>query len=320
MALPSPSELGSKALVKQQQQRRADGPTGPRISGSLCRRPGHCKMESHSSEASRFQVVFGRNSGSRKQRAKHAGSLSVGYDSSLLFDTDAKVRVMVWRGTGMTPNFVFSKMQAARRGAAWVAGTQLTLGGFDVVIEEVMALHLIPYDEEVLTEAATGREDGAAGPRHRDCSVYNNSSPASFNTTKREGEVADATGVALPEVGARTAAPSLDVCKALTGCILSSNTALPQSLRMRKTSPSATNDARRSTVAAGDQSPWPTPTAGAAALKSSAPIIEGGDAMAGMKRARLEMHLSTATRPTQRARRSAASLARELRSSYPQYF
>lgn len=96
---------------------------------------------------SRFKVIYGKLSGSRKQRAKGEGLLSVGYHSSALYDVGTRSCLMTCRGTGLLPNRLFNDMQRARRGADWTAGTSVKAGGFEMLIEEVMELHLIPYEE-----------------------------------------------------------------------------------------------------------------------------------------------------------------------------
>ncbi|CAJ1020867.1 hypothetical protein, conserved [Leishmania lindenbergi] len=111
--------------------------------------------------ASRFHVVFSRNSGSRKQRAKREGTLSVAYDVSYLYAKDNKECVLRCKAAGQGPNKIFTCMQRAHRGADWVVGTELSLCGFDMLVEEVMELHLIPYEEDVDAAGADSLEGGA---------------------------------------------------------------------------------------------------------------------------------------------------------------
>lgn len=110
--------------------------------------------------ASRFNVVFHRNSGSRKQRAKREGLLSVAYDVSCLYDKENRECVLRCRAAGQAPNGIFTCMQRAHRGADWVVGTELNLCGFDILVEEVMELHCIPY-EEAVDAAGKSSEPGA---------------------------------------------------------------------------------------------------------------------------------------------------------------
>lgn len=114
--------------------------------------------------ASRFTVVFSRTSGSRKQRAKREGAIVVRYDVAYLYDTDNHECVLRCKASGAGPNAVFARMQRAHRGADWRVGTELSLCGFDVVVEEVMELHLIPYEEDVDAAAALDGVEHEAVP------------------------------------------------------------------------------------------------------------------------------------------------------------
>lgn len=229
-------------------------------------------MEHPPAGASRFQVVFGRSSGSRKQRARREGILSVGYHSSFLYDTDAKECVMKCKGTGVLPNPIFAKMQAARRGAAWTTGTVLTLNGFEVVIEDVMKLHLIPYSEDANAEAAT-------------------------TTTTATTTVGDKAVLALPE-------------SAVTSHVYSRRLSVHRG---------------RVPTAANREIP-PSSNAGAADSAVRLPLLTcaGADERAAavcVRRIRLRNRDdAVGEKPARRGRRSEASVARELRACYPQYF
>ncbi|KPA76111.1 hypothetical protein ABB37_07883 [Leptomonas pyrrhocoris] len=288
-------------------------------------------MEHPPSGASRFRVVFGRNSGSRKQRAKREGSLSVGYHSSSLFDTDAKECVMVCKGTRMTPNRIFAKMQAARRGAAWTAGSELTINGFDVVIEEVMELHLIPYNEDVVTEAATGADTAVSVPQRKTSCVNNSGwhSPTASCAAghgSRAAPAATTTAVAFTEMGARVFSPSLAAPTAQADRVCSFNvpvlhaSAQPETFAATTTT-ATTNDGGESAPAEREQASLCVRAACASVPPAFSSITTKETEKACVKRARADGNrAATTAHPRRRARRSAASLARELRSSYPQYF
>ncbi|GET87587.1 hypothetical protein, conserved [Leishmania tarentolae] len=116
--------------------------------------------------ASRFNVIFSRSSGSRKQRARREGALSVAYDVSYLYDKENQRCVLRCKAAGQAPNRIFTCMQRAHRGADWIVGTELSLCGFDMLVEEVMELHLIPYEEAVdaaSRDPAETKSDAGAG-------------------------------------------------------------------------------------------------------------------------------------------------------------
>ncbi|CAJ03485.1 conserved hypothetical protein [Leishmania major strain Friedlin] len=113
--------------------------------------------------ASRFNVVFRRSSGSRQQRAKREGALSVAHDVSYLYDKDNRACVLQCKAVGQAPNKIFTCMQRAHRGADWVVGTELHLCGFDILVEEVMELHCIPYEEAVNAVGNSSKAGAGAG-------------------------------------------------------------------------------------------------------------------------------------------------------------
>ncbi|KAG5481493.1 hypothetical protein LSCM1_05510 [Leishmania martiniquensis] len=114
--------------------------------------------------ASRFNVVFSRSSGSRKQRSRREGALSVAHDVAYLYDKDNNECVLRCKAVGPAPNGIFACMERAHRGADWVAGAELNFCGFNILIEETMELHLIPYGEDAAVVAANAAEnDSGAG-------------------------------------------------------------------------------------------------------------------------------------------------------------
>ncbi|KEG13844.1 hypothetical protein DQ04_00751040 [Trypanosoma grayi] len=114
------------------------------------------------SGASVFDVLFARSSSSARRRHWAAGRLYVAFDRTTLVDGESRKAVCVVSGTGIRPNAVFTAMEAAGRGAAWCAGTELTVARYAVQIEEAMHLHLLPY------ATVTDGEGGAASPAEGD--------------------------------------------------------------------------------------------------------------------------------------------------------
>jgi hypothetical protein len=286
-------------------------------------------MEGELPGSSRFDVVFARNTGSRKQRAKREGRLSVSYHISSLYDTDAKACVMVCKGTGVMPNRIYSQMQAARRGAAWTVGTQLVVNGFEVVIEAVIELHLIPYSESVDREAAA-LDNIVATLRPTEVDAANGDLPFVASTACSLRRGGTGAGPGLPGesdvmiAALSSAAPPLSPLRTSP---FGASALLP--LKVTKCeSAAAPRSAATGCGRPCENSPprFHCTDDGLPTLSSrrKAQGAEGtAEAAADSKRVRTaEDHVTTKAQgpPSSRVRRSAASVARELRSVYPQYF
>lgn len=113
---------------------------------------------------SRFTVLYHKTSGTKKEKQWREGSLTVSFDAAVLYCTETNTCVTVLKGSGLMPNRVYQAMEKARRGAAWVAGAELTVGAYTASVEEALELHLIPYDEVVVWGDGQGETKGTELP------------------------------------------------------------------------------------------------------------------------------------------------------------
>ncbi|KAG5508165.1 hypothetical protein JKF63_05419 [Porcisia hertigi] len=277
--------------------------------------------------ASRFHVIFNCCSGSRKQRAKREGALSVAYDVSYLYDRDNNKCVLRCRSAGQAPNEVFTCMHRAHRGADWVVGTELNLCGFDILVEEVMELHLIPYEENVAS-IATGAADGDKSELDAGgCIIISSCGPRPPPLSTTSSVQIPLSSVPLGTVGGYTAHAQ--------PCALTRPSQAPLHAAAATMLWATHDDGRSSvmpfasekTIPTDDLQAWPTlnrgsVTAGAVSSDNDTtdpppPTYRDERSIDGYE----ESHFCLSFHHQQRRRRrSSAYLAQELVRCYPQYF
>ncbi|KAG5503771.1 hypothetical protein JIQ42_07287 [Leishmania sp. Namibia] len=272
--------------------------------------------------ASRFNVVFSRSCGSRKQRAKREGALSVAHDVSYLYDKDNNECVLRCKAAGPAPNKIFTCMQRAHCGADWIAGTELNFSGFDMLVEEVMELHLIPYGEDaaaVARDSAEVNSEAGAGcgvipfSRASAPTASTASSVRTLSTPAPPGPGRGYTAHAQPSFLLLPRQTPLHIATAMVSRALYDNdrpspTPFENENIMPICAPQEWPKLKTNSVSSGSLLTARDPTdSSPPALRDERGIAGSGD--------------SDGCPPHQRQRRrSATSLARELERSYPHYF
>ncbi|CAC9477510.1 conserved hypothetical protein [Leishmania infantum JPCM5] len=270
--------------------------------------------------ASRFNVVFRRSSGSRQQRAKREGALSVAHDVSYLYDKDNRECVLRCKAVGQAPNKIFMCMQLAHRGADWVVGTELNLCGFDILVEEVMELHCIPY-EEAVDAADNSSEAGAGGDLITCCGTSaHTASAASYAQTLSTAASVD------PGRGHTThAQPRFSFLPRQTSQHFVTTTPSRATRDNGPSSPTPLEDEEAPSICAPQK--WPTLKMDSVSVGTALTAHHPTDLPPPAPRDERGVDGSVCQnscppheRRQRRRRRSVASLARELERCYPEYF